>query len=168
MKLRRILYLATSFAVAPVGLALGQTTYYVSPTGNDSNSGTSPSSPWQSLAKVSSTDFAPGSQVLFQAGGNWYGQQLVPSSSGTSSDPITYGSYGSGANPTFWGSVIVPSTSFQPVYGESNTYFYPTSTTVNSFLVNHVFTNNASMVTLGERTQIRATRRQVAAICPCA
>jgi len=146
MKSRRALYLATSMVLAPAGLALGQTTYYVSPTGSDSNSGTSPSSPWQSLNKVDATSFAPGSQILFQDGGNWYGQQLVPDSAGTASQPITYGSYGTGANPTFWGSVIVPSTSFQPVYDEANTYYLPTTTTVNSFLVNHTFTNNASLV----------------------
>lgn len=145
MKARRILYLATSLVLAPVAQALGQT-YYVSPTGSDSNSGTSPSSPWQTLAKVDSTTFAAGSQILFQAGGNWYGQQLTASSSGTASDPITYGSYGSGANPTFWGSVIVPASSFEPVYDEPDTYFYPTTTTVNTFLVNHQFTNNASLV----------------------
>jgi autotransporter-associated beta strand protein len=139
------LYLATSLALAPIGQALGQV-YYVSPTGSDSNSGTSASSPWQTLAKVDSTTFSPGSQVLFQDGSNWYGQQLAPISSGTVSQPITYGSYGSGANPTFWGSVNVPSSSFEPVYDEPDTYFYPTTTTVNAFLVNHQFTHNASLV----------------------
>jgi autotransporter-associated beta strand protein len=131
--------------LAPIGQALGQT-YYVSPTGSDSNSGTSSSSPWQSLAKVDSTTFAPGSQILFQDGGNWYGQQLVANQSGTTSQPITYGSYGSGANPTFWGSVIVPSSSFEPVSGEPDTYFYPTTTPVNAFLVNHQFTHNSNLV----------------------
>jgi autotransporter-associated beta strand protein len=145
MKSRRLLYCATSFALLPLGQAWGQT-YYVSPTGNDNNSGTSPNSPWQSLSKVDSTNFAPGSQILFQAGGNWYGQQLSASSSGTPSDPITYSSYGAGPNPTFWGSVIVPASSFEPVAGEPNTYFYPTTTPVNAFLVNHQFTDNANLV----------------------
>jgi hypothetical protein len=145
MKSWRLLYCATSFALSPLGQAWGQV-YYVSPTGNDNNSGTSPSSPWQSLSKVDSTNFAPGSQVLFQAGGNWYGQQLAASSSGTPSDPITYSSYGSGPNPTFWGSVVVPASSFEPVAGEPDTYFYPTTTPVNAFLVNHQFTDNANLV----------------------
>ena len=131
--------------MAPVGQALGQM-YYVSPTGSDSNGGTSPNSPWQTLTKVDSTTFSPGSQILFQDGGNWYGQQLVANQSGTPSQPITYGSYGSGANPTFWGSVVVPSSSFEPVSGEPDTYFYPTTTPVNSFLVNHQFTHNATLV----------------------
>jgi len=145
MKSWRILYCASSFVLLPLGNAWGQV-YYVSPTGSDSNAGTSPSSPWQSLSKVDSTNFAPGSQILFQAGGNWYGQQLSASSSGTPSNPITYGSYGAGPNPTFWGSVIVPASSFEPVASEPDTYFYPTTTPVNAFLVNHQFTHNANLV----------------------
>ncbi|MGA2440725.1 MAG: autotransporter-associated beta strand repeat-containing protein, partial [Tepidisphaeraceae bacterium] len=145
MKSWRVLYCATSFALSPLGQAWCQV-YYVSPTGSDSNSGTSPNSPWRTLSKVDSTNFAPGSQILFQAGGNWYGQQLSASSSGTPSNPITYGSYGAGVNPTFWGSVIVPASSFEPVAGEPNTYFYPSTTPVNAFLVNHQFTHNASLV----------------------
>src|ERR1700683_1347544 len=106
MKFRRFLCLAgLSAALGLTGSVWGQM-YYVSPTGSDSNDGTSPSSPWQTLAKGDSTTRAPGSQILFQDGGNWYGQQLSASSSGTPTDPITYGSYGSGANPTFWGSVV--------------------------------------------------------------
>ena len=146
MKLRRFLCLiGLSAALGFTGQAWGQT-YYVSPAGSDSNSGTSPSSPWQTLSKVDSTAFAPGAQILFQAGGNWYGQQLSASSSGTPSDPIVYGSYGSGPNPTFWGSVVVPASSFAPVSGQPDTYFYPTTTPVNAFLVNHQFTDNATMV----------------------
>jgi hypothetical protein len=145
MKSRQCLCLI-GLSIALVHTAVWGQTYYVSPTGSDSNSGTSSSSPWQSLSNVDSTTFAPGSQILFQAGGNWYGQQLTTTSSGTPSDPITYGSYGSGANPIFWGSVVVPSSSFEPVTGEPDTYFYPTTTTVNAFLVNHQFTHDASLV----------------------
>jgi len=146
MKSRRFLcVIGLSVALGFTGSAWGQT-YYVSPTGSDSNTGTSPNSPWRSLSKVDSTNFAPGSQILFQSGGDWYGQQLSASSSGTPSDPITYGSYGSGANPTFWGSVVMPASAFEPVAGEPDTYFFPTATPVNAFLVNHQFTDNASLV----------------------
>ncbi len=120
-------------------------TYYVSPDGNDDNSGTSPGEAWASLNKVDSTDFTPGSSILFQDGGNWYGN-LTATSSGTPGDPITYGSYGSGANPIFWGSDPVSAASFQAVGGEPDTYTYSTATTVNSFLVNHQFLNSASLV----------------------
>jgi autotransporter-associated beta strand protein len=130
------------FGLAPRALA---TTYYVSPTGNDNNTGTSSSSPWQSVTKIDATTFQPGDQILFQAGGNWYGS-LNATSSGTAASPITYGSYGSGADPTFWGSNIVSASSFQPVSGATNTYTYSTSTPVTSFFVNDQFTHSASLV----------------------
>ena len=145
--LARRLVFAASIAASLITAqyTLAQTTYYVSPTGSDSNSGTSPTSPWQSLTKVDSTSFAPGDNILFQAGGNWYGQQLNITSSGTATAPITISSYGTGANPTFWGSVPVASSAFSPVAGATNTYFYPTATKITSFFVNHQFANSATL-----------------------
>src|SRR5689334_5234593 len=49
------------------------TTYYVSPTGSDSNAGTSPASAFQSIAKVNALDLEPGDQVLFQGGQTFSG-----------------------------------------------------------------------------------------------
>jgi len=74
------------------------TTYYVdSATGNNSNSGTSTSTPWLSLSKVNGFSFSAGDQVLFKKDGVWSGQLRILSS-GTSLSPITFGSYGSGTN----------------------------------------------------------------------
>uniref|UniRef100_UPI00356277A1 hypothetical protein n=1 Tax=Mariniphaga sediminis TaxID=1628158 RepID=UPI00356277A1 len=47
--------------------------YYVSASGNDSNSGISPDQPWKSLAKVNSFIPAPGDQILFNRGDEWVG-----------------------------------------------------------------------------------------------
>jgi hypothetical protein len=58
--------------------------YYVDPAGNDSNAGTSPAAPWQSLGKVNGTVFQPGDNVLFKRGGTWVGT-LSPQGSGNSS-----------------------------------------------------------------------------------
>ena len=44
------------------------TTYYVSNTGNDNNSGTSPSQAWASINKVNSWDYEEGDVVLFNRG----------------------------------------------------------------------------------------------------
>src|SRR5919204_2943778 len=71
------------------------TTYYVSPSGSDSNPGTSTVSPWASVAKVNASAFAPGDEVLF-AGGKAFGGALAPVSSGSPGVPITFGSYGTG------------------------------------------------------------------------
>jgi putative cofactor-binding repeat protein len=72
-------------------------TYYVSPSGSDSNSGTSPLQPWQTVARVNSAQLQPGDGVLFQGGETFSDQVLMPSSSGTVSQPIVFGSYGEGA-----------------------------------------------------------------------
>jgi hypothetical protein len=69
-------------------------TYYVdADSGNDSNSGTSPSMPWRSLGKVNATTFQPGDAILFHAGSVWNGQ-LWPKGSGTSEAPIKIDRYG--------------------------------------------------------------------------
>ncbi len=91
-----VLFVTSSFA----------TTYYVSPSGNDSNSGTSPSEAWRTLDKVSSFSPKPGDQILFQKGGKWVGTIQV-NASGTSGNPIIYGAYGTGEKPTIYGSQLV-------------------------------------------------------------
>src|SRR5947208_16534051 len=48
--------------------ALLAATYYVSATGNDSASGTSPQAAWKTIARVNAKDFNPGDRVLFQGG----------------------------------------------------------------------------------------------------
>ncbi len=82
---------------------LAQTTYYVSNSGSDSNSGTSESSPWESLNKVNIYSFSPGDQILFKRGDQWEGTITV-NASGTSGNPIVYGAYGSGDKPKIYGS----------------------------------------------------------------
>ena len=82
------------------------TTYYVSNTGNDANSGTSTSAPWQSLVKVNSFSPSPGDQILFKRGDSWEGT-LTPSRSGVAGNPITYSAYGSGEKPVLFGSTTI-------------------------------------------------------------
>lgn len=79
--------------------------YYVSASGSDSNPGTSPSSPWLTLAKVTATLFNPGDKILFNRGDDWKGQFLACSSSGKPGKRIYYGAYGAGNNPRFSSAV---------------------------------------------------------------
>ena len=81
-------------------------TYYVSNSGNDANSGTTPESAWQTINKVNNTAFAPGDRILFQRGDEWR-EQLTISSSGISGNPIVFDAYGSGARPVINGSDLV-------------------------------------------------------------
>jgi parallel beta-helix repeat protein len=83
------------------------TTYYVdSNAGNDSNSGTSPSGPWKTIAKVNSQVFNPGDQVLFSRGDIWR-ETLAPASAGLPGSPVVFGAYGSGNNPKISGANLV-------------------------------------------------------------
>jgi len=81
---------------APV-VAKANTTYYVSPNGNDNNSGTSSTSPWQTIARVNQVDFRPGDRILFQGGATFAGNLSFDSQDiGLPSSPITIGAYGTG------------------------------------------------------------------------
>ena len=70
------------------------TTYYISPTGNNANNGTSTGTAWQTIARANGT-FVPGDIVLFEGGQTFTGT-LMPASSGTFVNRITFGSYGTG------------------------------------------------------------------------
>ncbi len=82
--------------------ASNATNYYISSSGNDANSGTSTGAAWKTVSKVSGHTFSPGDQILFNRGDVFYGSITI-ASSGTSGNPITFGAYGSGANPVITG-----------------------------------------------------------------
>jgi parallel beta-helix repeat protein len=77
------------------------TIYYVSSTGNDANSGLTTALPWKTLAKVNATSFKASDKILFKSGDTWYGT-IIPKYSATT-NAITYGKYGTGANPIITG-----------------------------------------------------------------
>jgi parallel beta helix pectate lyase-like protein len=85
--------LVVSGANQPPVAAKPNTIYYVSPGGNDSNSGTSPQSPWQTINQVDSVEFRPGDQILFQGGDTFAGDLTFDSQN---LGPITISSYGAG------------------------------------------------------------------------
>ena len=88
---------------APAPIAGVGTTYFVdNAAGNDSNNGTSEATAWRTLGKVSNVTLAAGDRVLFKRGGVWPGP-LTLSKAGTADNPITFGSYGSGALPVIQG-----------------------------------------------------------------
>jgi len=80
------------------------TTYYVNNSGgNDTSTGTSQSTAWKTLAKVSGVSFSPGDSVLFNKGDVWRETLEIPSA-GTLVNYITFGNYGTGINPRILGS----------------------------------------------------------------
>ncbi len=98
---RIYIILVLSWFVTYVSFA---TTYYVSATGDDSNSGTSSKRPWKTLGKVNSLSPLPGDRILFKRGDVWIGTVKV-NSSGTENKPIVFGAYGSGEKPVISGLV---------------------------------------------------------------
>jgi hypothetical protein len=76
--------------------AITGVTYYVSPSGSDANSGTSPAQAWKTVARVNRAHLSPGDGVLFQGGQTFADEVLMPSVSGSVGEPIVFGSYGQG------------------------------------------------------------------------
>jgi len=81
---------------------LATATYYVSPNGNDANSGTSTTAPWKTLAKVNSFTFSPGNLILLKSGGVW-NETLAPKGSGSVGSPIVIDKYDGTARPVING-----------------------------------------------------------------
>src|ERR1700683_4383569 len=77
--------------------------YYLdSSTGDDSNSGLSPSSAWLTIGKVNSTALAPGDTVYFRRGEVWR-ETLEPQKGGAAGRPGHFPGYGGGGAPGQWG-----------------------------------------------------------------
>ena len=86
----------------------GAVVYYVSPNGSDTNNGTSTSTPWKTIERVNQlgTGITAGTQILFERGGIFRGRINI-NGSGTASNKIVIGAYGTGADPVIAGSVQV-------------------------------------------------------------
>ena len=84
--------------------------YHIAADGNDTTGDGSETNPWKTISKVNSMSFKPGDAILFKKGDVWR-EQLTISSSGNSTDLITFDAYGSGNKPvidaslTYWWSV---------------------------------------------------------------
>jgi hypothetical protein len=130
------------FVLAMIGLAgvARATTYYVSSSqGNDANSGTSAATPWKTIAQVNGQTFLPGDSVLLRRGDVW-NESLVPPSSGSSGNPITFDAYGTGAAPNLTGYYAVPASAWVLVTGDVWKARLPsTYTTVNFCLFGSVW-----------------------------
>ncbi len=88
---RTILWFLAAVSLLPAGHAFAAT-YYVTPTGNDTNAGSS-ASPWRTLQKAANT-VSPG-DIVNVADGTYAGMHLTRS--GTAGSPITFKAQGSNA-----------------------------------------------------------------------
>ncbi len=81
-----------------VPIPQGPFIYYVSPSGNDENPGTSPDQAWRTIDRVNQGNYQAGDQILFQGGSQFAASLYLDSNNchGTQDQPVTIGSYGSG------------------------------------------------------------------------
>lgn len=100
--------LTVLIAAILLSTSLKAVTYYVSPNGSDSNAGTSSTAAWRTISRVLQSIYTlqAGDRVLFERGGTYRGELIMPGS-GTSASPIEFGAYGSGAEPIISGSDVV-------------------------------------------------------------
>jgi hypothetical protein len=71
---------------------------------SDSGPGTNPAAPWCGFANLNGRIFAPGAQILLKRGDTFTGELGRLYGSGTRTDPIVLGAYGSGARPRITGT----------------------------------------------------------------
>ena len=81
------------------------TIFYISNAGDDAATGLL-GTPWETISKVNGETFDPGNQILFNRGDTWRESLTIPSS-GTEGNHITFGAYGSGDDPKFYGSILL-------------------------------------------------------------
>lgn len=83
--------------VSSSGSSATPVTYYVSPTGHDKASGTSPATAWRTLARASRAALLPGTRLLLRGGGQYTGQlRLDTSDGGNPRNPVLVSTYGTG------------------------------------------------------------------------
>ncbi|WP_168138674.1 right-handed parallel beta-helix repeat-containing protein [Salinimicrobium oceani] len=80
-------------------------TYYVSATGDDSNSGLTPEDAWKTILKVNSVTAKPGDRILFEGGRTFNGSlKFTSEDANGGNNPVTISSYGTGEATIFSGN----------------------------------------------------------------
>lgn len=105
------------------------TTYYVSNAGNDSNNGTSTSTPWKTLAKVRGTKFSAGDNILLKSG-DIFNEAFGLLVSGSIENRIKISSYGGSVKPEIRGYGEVPDWTYSNVWSLYATGIYQMSLSI--------------------------------------
>ena len=92
LRVLRKLMLPMSLGICLVECS-AQTNYYVSTSGNDSSSGTSPGEAWKTISKLNEQSFTQGDHIFFERGGTWLGMFHLQGS-GSPSQPIVVSAFG--------------------------------------------------------------------------
>src|SRR5215472_11115354 len=113
-----------------LALPVRATTYYIAAAGSDSNNGTTTGTPWAHApgmpgcaSTCAGVTLQPGDSVLFNRGDAWYGQTLTAPASGSSGSPLTFGAYGTGADPILKGSTLLTTSGYTLAPNQVTTIF---------------------------------------------
>jgi hypothetical protein len=98
---RNIAWLALLLAFGRTALAAD---YFVSPSGDDGNTGTSVGSPWRTIAKANGR--ARSGDTVYLRGGEYLDDPIAPTASGQSGKPITYTAY-QGERPVITSNTVL-------------------------------------------------------------
>ena len=92
---KRLACLTSLILLLGLNSAAQASDYYVSPSGNNSNPGTSPAKAWKTISKVNGVTFKAGDNIFFEGGKSFRGGlKFDTRDGGTAENPITVGSYG--------------------------------------------------------------------------
>ncbi|WP_209329541.1 malectin domain-containing carbohydrate-binding protein [Lunatimonas salinarum] len=134
--------LATALVFLSLLEVQGVTYYFSATSGSDTRTAaqaTNPSTPWRSIEKLNSimNTLTPGDSVLFKRGETFYGTILI-TVSGTTSNKIYFGAFGTGAAPILSGATKITTWKSigNGVYEASHANF--TSEAVNVLVMNGV------------------------------
>lgn len=95
----------SAFAISPPTSC--STTYYVSPSGNNSANGTSTSTPWQTVSRVNQATLTAGSCVLFEDSSTFSGQLIITTGdANNASSRVRVGTYITGSASTATRAVL--------------------------------------------------------------
>jgi hypothetical protein len=81
---------ALALAILAAAALSDASTYFLSPSGKDTNSGVSPATAWKTLARAQNQTYLPGDKLLLQGGSTFAGALFVKT------PDFTVGSYGTG------------------------------------------------------------------------
>lgn len=153
-------------AVSPafsVGVVPGQhapVTYFVSDSGSDSNTGTTASTPWQTIAQINNAQLAPGTQVVFQSTSVWHEQLRAQAG-------VIYGPYGPAPNCTLSASLVASCTNMPVIDGAdvvagwssvgNSTFEAPYSGPVSKAFADSIYNPTAPLALVGNALIVSVT-----------
>jgi hypothetical protein len=146
------------------GVGAAPTTYYVDNAGSDDATGTTMTSAWKSVYKVSNTPLEAGSTVLFKRGGQWRDSRLLTQNGVLNGAATTYGAYGTGDKPRLMGSVSLKNPAdWQRSAVDSNIWISQIAMLDNTTQnINGDFATNLNNWIVGATTGIGAVERDTA------